>query len=62
MLSSPQKQQITLLAESEQEAKEKAACLQDIGQFIDLDNLKTLAKAAKKPGMNQRIKQFKAFL
>ena len=53
---------VAVLASTPQEASEKANCLTEIARHIDLDNLKVLADAAKKPGMNIKIRQFKMFL
>lgn len=44
------------------EAEQKAKLLAEIGQYVDLANLKTLATAAKKPGINQKIKSYASFL
>jgi hemerythrin-like domain-containing protein len=53
---------VDVLASSKKEADEKAQYLTEIARHIDLDNLKVLAGAAKKPGMNGKIQQFKMFL
>lgn len=62
MMGSEHKVTVSLLCASHKEAEEKANLLADIGQYIDLDNLKTLAKAAKKTGINSKIKQYAIFL
>lgn len=53
---------VDVLAATTKEAGDKAKCLTEIARHIDLDNLKVLADAAKKPGMNAKIRQFKMFL
>ena len=53
---------VDVLAQSTKEANEKAKYLIEIARHIDLNNLKVLADAAKKPGMNTKIQQFKMFL
>lgn len=58
----PHSVQIRLEATSGSEAQQKAQLLQTIGEQIDLVNLEILAKAAKKPGINKKIQQFKTFL
>lgn len=62
MMGSEHKVTVSLLCASQKEAEEKASLLADIGQYIDLDNLKTLAKAVKKTGVNAKIKQYAIFL
>ena len=52
---------VDVLAANTTEASEKAKYLTEIAKFIDLDNLKVLADAAKKPGMNDKIRSFKMF-
>lgn len=53
---------VSVLASSPIEADQKAKLIAEISKHIDMENLQILAKAASKPGINQKIQQFKMFL
>lgn len=53
---------VSVMAPTKKDADQKAKLLAEIGQFIDLNNLQVLAKAARKPGINKQIDSFKNFL
>lgn len=53
---------VSVMATTKAEAEQKAKLLAEIGQFVNLQNLQVLAKAARKPNINKQIDTFKSFL
>lgn len=50
---------ITVLAESEQDAQVRKAALESIANNLTTANLQVLAEKSRKPGINEKIQQFK---
>lgn len=57
----PHAVQLNIDAVNAIEAKQKAQLLQTIAENLETKNLEVLAKAAKKPGINGKIQQWKSF-
>jgi hypothetical protein len=53
---------ITLEAQDALDATRRVTALTTILQHIETDNLETLARKAGKSGINQKIRQFAAFI